>query len=434
VLLMKIDDLVLVSVDDHVVEPPNLFDDRLPARYVEFAPRFITNPDGTNAWLYNGEILNNVALNAVAGRPKEEYGIEPTSFTQLRPGTYDHDERVKDMSANGVLGSLCFPSFPQFCGQLFARTEDKDVALAMVRAYNDWHIDEWCGSHPGRFIPCAIPAVWDPDVMAAEIRRVAQKGCHALTFSENPSKLGWPSVHSDHWDPVWRACSEESVVVCMHIGSSSQLTITSPDAPMDVLITLQPMNIVQAAADLVWSPMLRKFPDLKVALSEGGIGWIPYFLERIDYNYDRHHAWTGQDFGSKLPSEVFNEHILTCFIDDKFGMASRNALDVDMITWECDYPHSDSNWPESPEVLAESLVDVGDEDIDKVTHLNAMKHYNYDPFSVLGGREKCTVGALRAQVEGHDVTIKSQRREGDQRINAAEAGDVLAKMAARSSN
>jgi predicted TIM-barrel fold metal-dependent hydrolase len=434
VLLMKIDDLVLVSVDDHVVEPPNLFDDRLPAKFVEFAPRFITNPDGTNAWLYNGEVLNNVALNAVAGRPREEYGIEPTSFTQLRPGTYDHDERVKDMSANGVLGSLCFPSFPQFCGQLFARTEDKDVALAMVRAYNDWHIDEWCGSHPGRFIPCAIPAVWDPEVMAAEIRRVAKKGCHALTFSENPSKLGWPSVHSDHWDPVWRACSEESVVVCMHIGSSSQLTITSPDAPMDVMITLQPMNIVQAAADLVWSPTLRKFPDLKVALSEGGIGWIPYFLERIDYNYDRHHAWTGQDFGSKLPSDVFNEHILTCFIDDKFGMASRRALDIDMVTWECDYPHSDSTWPESPEVLAESMVDVNDEDIDKVTHLNAMKHYNYDPFSVLGGREKCTVGALRATVEGHDVAIKSQRREGDLRINAVEAGDVLAKMAARSAN
>ena len=431
---MRIDDLVLVSVDDHVVEPPNLFDGRLPAKFVEFAPQFITNPDGTNAWLYNGEILNNVALNAVAGRPREEYGIEPTSFAQLRRGTYDHDERVKDMSANGVLGSLCFPSFPQFCGQLFARTEDKDVALAMVRAYNDWHIDEWCGSHPGRFIPCAIPAVWDPEVMAAEIRRVAKKGCHALTFSENPSKLGWPSVHSDHWDPVWRACSEESVVVCMHIGSSSQLTITSPDAPMDVMITLQPMNIVQAAADLVWSPTLRKFPDLKFALSEGGIGWIPYFLERIDYNYDRHHAWTGQDFGSKLPSEVFNEHILTCFIDDKFGMASRGALDIDMVTWECDYPHSDSNWPESPEVLARSMVDVSDEDIDKVTHLNAIKHYNYDPFSVLGGRDNCTVDALRASVEGHDVAIKSQRREGDQRISAADAGDVLAKMAARSSN
>jgi predicted TIM-barrel fold metal-dependent hydrolase len=429
---MDLDEMVLVSVDDHVVEPPDLFEGRLASKYVEYAPQFITNPDGTNVWKYNGETVMNVALNAVAGRPKEEYGIEPTSFSQLRPGTYDHNERVKDMSANGVLGSLCFPSFPQFCGQLFARTENKDIALAMVQAYNDWHIDEWCGSHPGRFIPCALPAIWDPQAFAAEVRRVAKKGCHALTFSENPSKLGWPSIHSDHWDPVWRACSEEAVVVCMHIGSSSQLTITSPDAPMDVMITLQPMNIVQAAADLVWSATLRKFPDLKVALSEGGIGWIPYFLERIDYNYDRHHAWTGQDFGTKLPSEVFNAHVLTCFIDDKFGVASLDALDKDMVTWECDYPHSDSNWPQSPEIFAQSVQALSDENIDKITHLNAMRHYHYDPFSALGGRQNCTVGALRKQVEGRDVSIRSQRRQGEQKAGAVKAAD-LQKMAAAGS-
>ncbi|MGB2921636.1 MAG: amidohydrolase family protein [Mycobacterium sp.] len=426
---MDVGELVLVSVDDHVVEPPGMFEDRLPSKYAEFAPKFVTNPDGTNVWAYNGETVMNVALNAVAGRPKEEYGIEPTSFDQLRPGTYDHNERVKDMSANGVLGSLCFPSFPQFCGQLFARTEDKDVALAMVQAYNDWHIDEWCGSHPGRFIPCALPAIWNPELMAAEVRRVAKKGCHALTFSENPSKLGWPSIHSDHWDPVWKACSEESVVVCMHIGSSSQLTITAPDAPMDVMITLQPMNIVQAAADLVWSRMLRKFPDLKVALSEGGIGWVPYFLERIDYNYDRH-KWTGQDFGDKLPSEIFNQHILTCFIDDKFGLASKSALNLDMVTWECDYPHSDSNWPQSPEVFAESAGGLTDEEIDKITHLNAMRHFHYDPFSVLGGRQNCTVSALRGQVKDHDISIKSQLREGAQKLNLNLAD--LQKLAAAS--
>ncbi len=230
---MEIDEMVMVSVDDHVVEPPNLFDGRLPAKYKDLAPKFITNEDGTDAWLYEGQVLGNVALNAVAGRPREEYGLEPTSFDQLRPGCYDIDERVKDMDANGVLGSLCFPSFPQFCGQLFARTEDKDVALAMIRAYNDWHIDEWCGTHPGRFIPCPLPANWDPEVLAAEVRRTATKGAHAVTFSENPSKLGWPSVHSDYWDPFWKACSDEAVVVCMHIGSSSDIVITSADAPID---------------------------------------------------------------------------------------------------------------------------------------------------------------------------------------------------------
>jgi predicted TIM-barrel fold metal-dependent hydrolase len=419
---VDVDDLIMVSVDDHVVEPPDMFEGRLPARYQDLAPRFITRADGTNAWVYESQEISNVALNAVAGRPPEEYGIEPTALDQLRPGTYDIHERVKDMDANGVLGSLCFPSFPQFCGQLFARTEDKDVALAMVQAYNDWHIDGWCGAYPGRFIACSLPAIWDPEVAAAEIRRTAAKGSHAVTFSENPSKLGWPSVHSDHWDPFWQACSDEDVVVCMHIGSSSQLVVTAPDAPMDVLITLTPMNIVQAAADLVWSPVLRKFPDLKVALSEGGIGWIPYFLERVDYNYQRHHLWTGQDFGDRLPSEVFNDHVITCFIDDHFGVASREFLNMDNVCWECDYPHSDSTWPTAPETFIKQMDGVSRQDIDRMSHQNAMRLFNFDPFAVTP-REQCTVGALRRRAAGHDVSIVA-KGPARTRAHATLAGDL----------
>ena len=403
---MDVDSLVLVSVDDHVVEPAHLFERWAPSKIREQAPKYVVKPDGNEVWQFLGAEMANVGLNAVAGRPPDEYGLEPTSRAQMRPGCYDIDERVKDMDANGVLGSLCFPSFPQFCGQLFARTDDKDVALAMVRAYNDWHLDAWCGAYPGRFIPCPIPPIWDPQVMAAEVRRVAAKGAHAMTFSENPSKLGWPSFHSDHWDPVWEAASDEGVVLLLHIGSSSQSVITAPDAPIDCLITLTPINIVQAAADLVWSPVLRKFPDVKFALSEGGIGWVPYFLERVDYNYQHHRAWTLQDFGDKLPSQVFNEHVVTCFIDDAFGLASRAFLDMDNVTWECDYPHSDSTWPNSPETLGKALQDLSDEEIAKVTHLNAMRHFGYDPFSVFR-EEDCTVAALRRRAAGHDVSIRS---------------------------
>jgi predicted TIM-barrel fold metal-dependent hydrolase len=421
-LVVDIDDMIMVSVDDHVVEPPNVFEGRLPAKYVDEAPKFITRADRTNAWSFRGVEMSNVALNAVAGRPPEEYGLEPTSFDQIRPGCYDIDERVKDMDANGVLGSLCFPSFTGFCGQLFARLEDKDLALALLQAYNDWHVDEWCGTHPGRFIPCPIPAIWDPEVMAAEVRRNAAKGAHAVTFSENPSKLGWPSIHSDHWDPFWTACADEHVVVCMHIGSSSQMVITSDDAPMDVLITLTPINIVQAAADLVWSPVLRKFPDLKIALSEGGIGWVPYFLERVDYNYRKHHYWTGQDFGDKLPSQVFNEHVVTCFIDDAFGVASRDYLDLDNVTWECDYPHSDSTWPTAPETLMKYLEGVSDHDINRISHLNAMKHFSFDPFSTIP-RKECTVGALRRRAAGHDVAVRATGvRSGHKGTLAADLG------------
>jgi predicted TIM-barrel fold metal-dependent hydrolase len=171
-----LDDLILISVDDHAVEPPDMFEHHLPARWREAAPRVIRREDGSDVWLYEGREIPNIGLNAVAGRPPEEYGMEPTSFDELRPGCYDIHERVRDMDANGVLGSLCFPSFPNLCGQLFSRSADKEAALAILQAYNDWHIDEWCGTYPGRFIPLALPPIWDPVLMAAEVKRVAAKG------------------------------------------------------------------------------------------------------------------------------------------------------------------------------------------------------------------------------------------------------------------
>ena len=169
----------------------------------------------------------------------------------------------------------------------------------------------------------------------------------------------------------------------VHIGSSGRLAITAPDAPMDVMITLQPMNIVQAAADLLWSKPIKKYTDLKIALSEGGTGWIPYFLERADRTYEMHSTWTGQDFGKQKPSEVFRDHFLTCFISDPVGVKLRNEIGIDNICWEADYPHSDSMWPGAPEQLDEVLKanNVPDDEIDKMTYENAMRWYHLDPFT-----------------------------------------------------
>jgi predicted TIM-barrel fold metal-dependent hydrolase len=311
-----------------------------------------------------------------------------------------------------------FPSYPQFCGQYFARAQDKDLGLAVLKAYNDWHVDEWCGTYPGRMIPLALPPIWDPELMAKEVHRMAKKGCRAVTFSENPEKLGYPSLHSEHWDPFWTACSEENTVVCLHIGSSSQVVITSVEAPIDVMITLQPINIVQAAADLLWSPMLRKFPDLTFALSEGGIGWIPYFLERVDRVYKMHRAWTHQDFGDKLPSEVFLDRIVTCFIDDEFGIASKDRLNTDMITWECDYPHSDSTWPAAPETVGAYLDGLPADEVAKITHENALRIFSFDPFKHVQ-KQDATVGALRAQATDVDLGYRSSARlkkEGNETV------------------
>src|SRR4051812_46451650 len=194
----------IVSVDDHVVEPPDAFVDRFPARFRDQAPRIVGTDDGGEAWFWNGELLPNVGFNAVAGRPSSEYGFEPTRFDEMRRGAWDVDARVADMDINGVDRSLCFPSFlPGFVGQrlttwpapsLFSPPflrgsvgrrptpgpADPELGFAAMRAYNDWHFEVWHGAHPDRFIPNQITWLPDPHVAADEIRRNAERGFRAV--------------------------------------------------------------------------------------------------------------------------------------------------------------------------------------------------------------------------------------------------------------
>lgn len=407
---MNTDDLILISVDDHIIEPPDLFVRHISKQYLDRAPQLVRTEAGTDVWRFGGRTIENSALNAIAGRPKEEFGLEPQGLDEIRPGCFDVHERVKDMSAGGLLASMNFPSFPGFAARLFA-TDDIDFSEALVRAYNDWHIDEWCGAYPGRFIPMALPMIWDAEACAAEVRRVAAKGCHSLTFTENPAALGYPSFHSEYWDPLWTALVDTSTVLSIHLGSSGRLAIPALDSPPDVMITLQPMNIQSAAADLLWSPVLRKFPELKVALSEGGTGWIPYFLERVDRVFELHSTWTLQDFGGLLPSEVFRRNFLTCFISDDLGIGLRDRIGVANMAWECDFPHSDSMWPTAPEQLNEQLQrwSVPDDEVAAMTYENAMRWYHFDPFTHID-RADATVGALRASVAGHDISVQSRSK------------------------
>ncbi|ONH24630.1 amidohydrolase family protein [Pseudofrankia asymbiotica] len=408
---MQRDDMILVSVDDHVIEPPDMFVGRLPTKYVDDAPRLVHREDGTDVWKFRDTVIPNSALNAIAGRPKEEYGLEPQGLDEIRPGCYDIHERIKDMNAGGLLAQMNFPSFPGFAGRLFV-TDDVDFSLALVRAYNDWHVEDWCATYPGRFIPMTIPVIWDAQLCAAEVRRNAARGVHSLTFSENPAVMGMPSFHDEFWNPLWAALVETDTVLSIHIGSSGRIAVPAVDSPPDVMITLQPMNIVSAAADLLWSRVLKDFPDLRIALSEGGIGWVPYFLERADRTFDVHATWTMQDFGGKKPSEIFREHFLTCFITDSLGVGLRHEIGIDNITWECDYPHSDSAWPQAPEGLWADFQkwNVPDDDINKITYQNAMKWYSFDPFTHIK-KEDATVGALRRAAEGHDISVRPRSHQ-----------------------
>lgn len=402
---MKMEDMVIVSVDDHAVEPPEAFLRHYPEAHKDEAPRIVEHK-GKDVWFWNDTLIPTIGLNAVVGRPRSEYGMEPTRFEQIRPGCFDPKARVDDMNVNGILGSLNFPTMPSFAGGTFIAHAGKapEKALRAVQAWNDWHVLEWCEIGKHRLIPMIILPIWDMKETVAEIKRMSAHGVHNISFSDNPAQIGLPSIHNAYWEPFWKACSDHDMLLNCHIGTGARAAHASDESPIDAWITTMPISIVNSAADWLFASFWKRYPKLRMALSEGGIGWIPYFLERADFTYEHHHEWTFSDFDKERPSDLFKRHIATCFIDDQFGIKNLEYMNEDMVLYECDYPHSDTVWPNTPEYLWASVNAMDQKLIDKITHQNAMRLMNYHPFEALGGREKCTVGALRELGKHVDVS------------------------------
>jgi predicted TIM-barrel fold metal-dependent hydrolase len=293
------------------------------------------------------------------------------------------------MDANHVEASLCFPNvLPRFCGQTFLERQDKELALLCVQAYNDWMIDEWCaGDGKGRLIPLTIVPLWDAGLAAAEIHRCADKGSHAVSFSENPYHLGLPSVHDRNrfWDPFFQACQETETVINMHIGSSSKMPATSPDAPFAVSSTLTFQNAMGSLCDYVISGVFERFPELVVAYSEGQVGWMPYVLERADKLWEE--RLHDDSFGVNLPrppSSYIRDHVYGCIFDDETGLANRHVIGMEQITFEVDYPHADSTFPASRDV-ALRLCDKAGLNIQERYQLlrgNAIRAYKLERFGI----------------------------------------------------
>ena len=364
----------LISVDDHIIEPPGVWRDRLPSRYVQDGPRVVED-EGREFWEYEGSRVETMGLNAVAGKDREDFAMDPVRYSDMIEGCYNPVVRARDLLSNGVRGSLCFPTFPRFAGQRFLLGKDRKLANLCVRAYNDWMIEEWCASVPGLYIPMMIGQLWDPDLMAAEIRRCAALGVRAITFPESTEPFGQPSFHTDHWDPVWTACVETDMVVCIHIGTSGRTLLPSADAPFTVAIALGPMNAQITFMDLLLSPIPRRFPDIKIALSEGGIGWVPFALERIDRTWEHHRTWAKLE--DTPPSELFRRNFWVCFIDEGVGIETRNHIGIDRIMWECDYPHADTPWPHSQRDVHRTLGGLPESEIAAMTHGNAERLFRW---------------------------------------------------------
>jgi predicted TIM-barrel fold metal-dependent hydrolase len=393
----------IISVDDHVVEPKDLWERWLPERFKSLGPRVVrapyelkplnerqpgetiklatSGPQG-DFWIYEGEPSWIHSSFAAAGRANTENDERPVGYEQMRPGFYSLKERLEDMDVNGIERSLCFPTIPRFCGQLFHEAKDKEVALECVRAYNNWMVEEWAGDSGGRLIPLTLIPLWDPIEAAREVRRNAARGARAVSFCELPAQLGLPSIHDrdGYWEPFFAACAETATVICMHIGSSSRFFSTSDDAPGVVRAALTAVNSQMSLADWLLSGVLARHPGLRLAYSEGQVGWIPFILERCDTLWERKTATHRVPASlTEAPSAYFHRQVYGCFFEDDFGLKARNDIGIDVITFESDYPHQDTTWPNTRAYAESAMADLSAQEIEKITRTNAIKLFGLEP-------------------------------------------------------
>ena len=393
---------MIISVDDHVIEPAHLFEAWLPKKFQEAGvhPRVerrrmggMVYRGGTtyeidwsgdgpecDVWLYEDLVFPLKRHIAAVGFDRNDMTLSPITYEEMRPGCYDPIHRLVDMDADGVQTSLCFPTFPRFCGQTFSEAHDKDLAFACVEAYNRWMLEEWCGQGQGRLVPLGIVPLWNAELAAQVVRYNASNGFAAVAFSEIPAKLGLPSIHTGYWDPFFKACEETDTIICMHIGSSSQMPSTSSDAPPAVAATLSFVNAMSSVSDFMFSGVFVRYPKLKIAYSEGQIGWVPYILERADDVWAQHRAWGGvAEITPEPPSRFWQSNVYGCFFRDPHGVDNLYKIGVDTVTFETDYPHTDSTWPYSRKIFDEQTSNLSQEDRIKVMRGNAIRMLRLTP-------------------------------------------------------
>jgi len=368
----------LISVDDHLMEPPHVFEGRLPKLLQARAPRVVETEEGHQVWEFDGQPYFQVGFMCVAGRPREDHRIEPCRYEEVRPGCYDVHHRIKDMDLGGIHASVNFPSgVTGFGGTLFSEAKDRELGLACVRAWNDWLFEEWYGPYPERIVPLGITYLADPEKGAEEIRRNAKRGFTAVTVPEQPHRLGYPPVFDAHWEPIVRACAETQTVLNLHIGASGFAQMP-PGAPMlELGATLFGPMAISACAEWLWSGWPARYPALRIAMSEGGIGWVAMLIDRLDNIMARSGYGASWPDKQHPPSEVLRRNFWFCMIDDPSTIATRETIGVENILFESDYPHGDGTWPDTQQVMQDVLGALPVEEIRKITHENAAKLYRH---------------------------------------------------------
>jgi predicted TIM-barrel fold metal-dependent hydrolase len=258
--------------------------------------------------------------------------------------------------------------------------QDQEVGYACVQAYNDWYHEEWTSRYPDRLIGSQITWLNDPELAAREIRRNAARGARAVSFTENPQALGRPSLHTDYWDPFFAACAETGTVVNLHVGSAGLINRPSTDSPTDVAIALFPLSSMSAVVDWIFSRIPVRFPDLRIALSEGGASWVPTIVERLSRAYRQcDHPESAWDRSYGHPVDILRRNFWFASIEDPSAFRLLDVIGEDKVMLEVDYPHQDSSWPDTQELVRSELIGLAPGVAEKIAWQNAVVLYGATP-------------------------------------------------------
>jgi len=373
-----------VSADSHTVEPPSAYRDYIDPKFRDRAPRHerdVINGIPTDVMVIDG-IPDRVAVRTMssAGRDPRESTLSGLSEDGHRGG-WDPHERIKAQDQDGLAGEILYPSF----GMLLCGHPDKEYKEACLWAYNRW-LQEFCSTHPRRFFGLGQTASRNPEQTVEDLRKIKDMGFKGVMMS------GYPETEEDYshpsWDPVWEACVDLGLPPSFHIIATAstkhakQIPINQVLRGTSRLSTF--MNTMRTVQDVllmfVFDGVFDRHPNLKVVCSEADAGWVPHFNYRMDHFYNRMRHTTKSTALSRLPSEIFNEHVYLTFQDDwvAFDVASRNGVNPKRLLWASDYPHGDSTWPNSQALLNEHAAQLNDETKCAILRDNVIGLYQID--------------------------------------------------------
>jgi predicted TIM-barrel fold metal-dependent hydrolase len=375
----------IIDVDTHVTEVPDLWSERLPARMRDAGPRVETDKRGRQWWMIGGKRTVPVGMTATAGMG--DMKDPPKGYDDMHRGAFDASARLKYMDEMGIWAMVLYPNVGGFGAQEFLRLDDRELMLACVTAYNDWQT-EWASADSRRLLPITSTPFWDIDAAVREVRRCAKMGHRGILFTGEPHSYGQPILGDHHWDPLWAVAVECDLPVSFHIGSGNMEGGLSKEkmktygrmATFAELSVNLFMNNGSQLCDLLMSGVLARFPEIKFVSVESGIGWVPFVLEALDYQFHGNRVREERPDLDLLPSEYFARNVYACYWFEQ--TAPRHLLDavgVDNILFETDFPHPTSLYGDEVHRCIETgLAECSGEVRRKILWENARKLYRVE--------------------------------------------------------